>query len=76
MRISTIAFANLKRRKGKAAFLALGMSIGIGTVVALLALSASIKEEIGTQLDKFGANIVEANYGQIRTIPSQPSILA
>lgn len=58
MRISTIAFANLKRRKGKALFLIIGMAIGIGTAVALLSLSSSIKEEIGSQLDRFGANIV------------------
>src|SRR5262245_54258754 len=58
MRLSTIALANLKRRKGKALFLVLGMSIGIGTVVALFCLSDSIKEEIGIQLDRFGANIV------------------
>jgi putative ABC transport system permease protein len=58
MRISTIALANLKRRKGKAVFLTVGIAIGIGTAVALLSLSASIKEEIGTQLDRFGANIV------------------
>jgi putative ABC transport system permease protein len=58
MRISTIAFANLKRRKGKALFLIVGIAIGIGTVVALLNLSASIQDEIGTQLDRFGANIV------------------
>ena len=58
MRISTIAFANLKRRKGRAIFLMVGIAIGIGTAVALLSLSASIKEEIGSQLDRFGANIV------------------
>lgn len=58
MRISTIAFANLKRRKGKAIFLIIGISIGIGTAVALLSLSGSIKEEVGSQLDRFGANIV------------------
>src|SRR5215216_983865 len=58
MRISTIAFANLKRRKGKALFLIVGISIGIGTAVALLSLSSLIKEEIGSQLDRFGANIV------------------
>lgn len=58
MRISTIAFANLKRRKGKAVFLIVGIAIGIGTAVALLSLSSLIKEEIGTQLDRFGANIV------------------
>ncbi|HVG19545.1 MAG TPA: FtsX-like permease family protein, partial [Blastocatellia bacterium] len=58
MRISTIAFANLKRRKGRAAFLIIGIGIGIGTAVALLSLSRSIKLEIGSQLDRFGANIV------------------
>ena len=58
MRIRTIAFANLKRRKGKALFLILGIAIGIGTAVALLSLSGSIREEIGAQLDRFGANIV------------------
>ncbi len=58
MRISTLAFANLKRRKGKAGFLVIGIAIGIGTAVALLNLSSSIKEEIGSQLDRFGANII------------------
>jgi putative ABC transport system permease protein len=58
MRIRTIAFANLKRRKGKAVFLTIGIAIGVGTAVALLSLSSSIREEIGSQLDRFGANIV------------------
>ncbi len=58
MRISTLAFANLNRRKGKAIFLALGIAIGVGTIVAMLSLSRSIQEEIGAQLDRFGANIV------------------
>lgn len=35
-----------------------GIAIGVGTIVALLSLSHSIEEEIGTQLDRFGANIV------------------
>ena len=58
MRISTIALANIKRRKGKALFLVVGIAIGIGTAVALLSLSGSIKKEIGTQLDQYGANII------------------
>lgn len=58
MRLSTIAWANLKRRKGKAIFLIIGMAIGLGTVVALIQLTGSIRDEIGTQLDRFGANIV------------------
>ena len=58
MRISSIAWANLKRRRGKAAFLVTGISIGIATAVALLTLSTAIKEEIGSQLDQYGANII------------------
>ena len=58
MRISTIAWANLRRRKGKALFLVAGISIGIATAVALLTLSRMIKDEIGAQLDQYGANIV------------------
>ena len=58
MRIRTIAWANLRRRKGKAAFLVVGISIGIATAVALLTLSGMIRDEIGLQLDQYGANIV------------------
>jgi putative ABC transport system permease protein len=58
MNIRTIAWANLRRRKGKAAFLVAGISIGIATAVALLTLSRMIREEIGLQLDQYGANIV------------------
>lgn len=58
MRISTLAFANLRRRKGKAILLGAAIAIGIGTVVALLSLGASLQEEIGAQLDRFGANIL------------------
>lgn len=58
MRISTMAWANLKRRKGRAAFLVIGIGIGIATAVALLIMSRMIKEEIGQQLDQYGANII------------------
>lgn len=58
MRISTIAWANLRRRKSRAALLVAGIALGIATAVALLTLSRSISEEIGLQLDQFGANIV------------------
>lgn len=58
MKISTLAWSNLKRRKMKAVFLAVGIALGVGTVVALTGLGGSIQSEIGTQLDRFGANIV------------------
>jgi len=58
MRLSKIALGNLLRRRGRTAFLILGFAIGIGTVVALYTLSTAIKEEVGHQLDQYGANIV------------------
>ncbi len=58
MRLSRIALGNLRRRKGRTAFLVLGFAIGVGTVIALYTLSMAIKEEIGHQLDQYGANIV------------------
>jgi putative ABC transport system permease protein len=58
MRISTIAWANLRRRKSRAALLVAGIAVGIATAVTLLTLSRSISEEIGLQLDQYGANIV------------------
>ena len=73
MSITTIALANLRRRWGKALFLVAGIAIGVGTVAALITLSGLIREEIGSQLDRFGANIVvlpktsslSLNYGGI-----------
>jgi putative ABC transport system permease protein len=58
MRITSIALANLRRRKGKALLLSTGIAIGVGTVVALLCLSASLQQEVAEQLDRFGANIL------------------
>jgi putative ABC transport system permease protein len=73
MSITTIALANLRRRWGKALFLVAGIAIGVGTVAALITLSGLIQEEIGSQMDRFGANIVvlpktsslSLNYGGI-----------
>lgn len=58
MTIRTLALANLKRRRSKTILMSLGIAIGIGTAVALLTLSTLIRQEIGAQLDQFGANIV------------------
>lgn len=74
MKLSTISFNNLKRRKGKAAFLVLGLAIGVATVVALSSLTRAMKSDIGDKMDQFGANIVvvpkaedlDLSYGGLR----------
>ncbi|UCF88347.1 MAG: ABC transporter permease [bacterium] len=58
MTLKDIALLNLRRRKAKAAFLLAGLLIGVTTVVALVSLTATMKEDITDKLDKFGANIL------------------
>ena len=73
MRLHNISFGNIRRRKAKMLFLALGLIIGISTIVTLLAITETMTLEIEERLDKFGANIVmvpktenlSLNYGGI-----------
>jgi putative ABC transport system permease protein len=58
VQIRDIAFGSLKRRRGRAAFLATALALGIGSVVALVGLTGAMQAEIGDELDRFGANIV------------------
>ena len=59
MRLRTIAFTNLRRRKARAAFLVAGLLIGVGTVVALLvAHRVDDRQGAAPTCESFGANIV------------------
>lgn len=49
---------NIRRRKGKMFFLALGLIIGISTIVTLLAITETMTAGIEERLTQFGANIV------------------
>ena len=60
MKLRTVAFSNLKRRKSRAAFLVAGLLVGIGTVVALLTLSQALTVQAQNSLETYGANIVVA----------------
>ena len=60
MRLRTIAFSNLWRRKARAAFLVAGILIGVGTVVALLSLTESMTGQARATMQTFGANILVA----------------
>jgi len=53
-----IALNNLRRRRGKMAFLVAGLLIGIATIVTLLAITDRMSQDIEERLDQFGANIV------------------
>ena len=58
MKLKDISINNLRRRKGKAFFLILGLTIGITTVVALISITRMMNEDIANKLDEFGANIL------------------
>ena len=58
MRLDTIAFKNLARRKGKAALVVVGLAVGIATMVAIVTLMLAFEKSIDTQLDEYGFNIV------------------
>jgi putative ABC transport system permease protein len=60
MRLSSVAFDNLRRRSSRAAFLVAGLLIGIATVVTLLTLSSALTVQAQNQLETYGANIVVA----------------
>ncbi|MHB8091582.1 MAG: ABC transporter permease [Syntrophales bacterium] len=74
MRLYNISLNNLRRRRGKTIFLVIGLLIGVTTVVALLALTGAMENDIGKKLDELGANILitpksrdlALNYGGIQ----------
>lgn len=58
MQIHDLAWAGLKRRKGRFGFMLGAIGLAIATVVALLALSDAMEADVADELDRFGANIV------------------
>ncbi len=73
MQLHTISINNLKRRKAKMAFLTIGLTVGIATIVTLVTLTRSMSSDIERKMDEFGANILitpqsnglSMNYGGI-----------
>ena len=58
MRLENIVLHNLKRRKGRAIFLVIGLLIGVATVVTLLSLTDALSQRAQSELENFGANII------------------
>jgi putative ABC transport system permease protein len=74
VRLEHIVLHNLRRRKGRAIFLVVGLMIGVATVVTLLSLTDALGQRAQNELENFGANIVitphsdelALNYGGIQ----------
>jgi len=58
VRLEHIVFHNLRRRKGRAIFLVVGLMIGVATVVTLLSLTDALSQRAQHELENFGANII------------------
>ncbi|PLY04937.1 MAG: ABC transporter permease [Desulfuromonas sp.] len=58
MRLEHIVIQNLRRRKGRAIFLLVGLLIGVATVVTLLSLTDALSVRAQHELESFGANII------------------
>lgn len=58
MQLHTISINNLRRRKAKMAFLTIGLTVGIATIVTLISLTRSMSTDIERKMDEFGANIL------------------
>jgi putative ABC transport system permease protein len=76
MRISDISMKNLQRRKGRAAFLLAGLSIGISTVVAIISFVSSVTSDINEKIEKFGADILIVPKTENLTLISGAFLLA
>jgi putative ABC transport system permease protein len=58
MKLYHISLNNLRRRKSKTIFLAIGLIIGIATTVSLTMITRMMNEDIAQKLDEYGANIL------------------
>ena len=58
MTLKDIALRNLRRRKSKAAFVLVGLMIGVSAVVAFISLVEALTQDINQKLEEYGANIL------------------
>ena len=58
MRLIDVILNNVRRRWGRKLLLVLGLTVGVATVVALMAITSTMKADISTKLDEYGANIL------------------
>jgi len=68
MRLTDIAWSNVRRRLGKVALVVMGLTIGVATAVALLAITETMQIDVATKLDQYGANIIVVPKAQALTL--------
>ncbi|EGW39630.1 FtsX-like permease family protein [Desulfosporosinus sp. OT] len=58
MRLTDIAFQNLRRRKMRSTLLVLSVIIGVASIIFLFTTTQAMKEDVANKLDQFGSNIL------------------
>jgi putative ABC transport system permease protein len=58
MNLWDIALRNLRRRKSKAAFVLIGLTIGVSAVVVFISIAEALTQNINSKLEEYGANIL------------------
>ncbi len=74
MELRHIAFGNLRRRKGKAALITLGLAVAVAAFVLVLSLILSLRSTMDDKLARYGSNLVvtpprsevDLSYGGVR----------
>ncbi|HCT29901.1 MAG TPA: peptide ABC transporter permease [Bacteroidales bacterium] len=63
-----ISFKQLLINRGKSFFAIIGLSIGIASVITMVAIGDGAKEETLNQLDQLGTNLITVNAGKIKSV--------
>lgn len=58
MGITDVSLSNLRRRKGRTAFLFASLCLAVATFVAVTAATGSMQSDLDRKMDAFGANVV------------------
>ncbi len=58
MRLIDVILNNVRRRWGRKLLLVMGLTVGVATVVALMAITSTMKADVSAKLDEYGANIL------------------
>ncbi|MEW6005546.1 MAG: FtsX-like permease family protein [Stygiobacter sp.] len=73
MKLYSISFQSIRRRKSRTAFLIIGLLIAVASFVTLYIVSYNVNKSVAENLDEFGANMIitpkndglNLNYGEI-----------
>ncbi len=72
--------SGIRNRPGRAAFTAVGIAIGIASMVAVLGISASSRADLLAELDRLGTNLLQVQpgqdlFGEAATLPADAPLM-